>query len=121
MAERDFDIVLYGATGFTGAAERMHDPFLLSPEMKRALDRIEKDRTIANYDKEVGCWVAPLPMSVVDTRVVRRSCSLMGLDMAFQEYTIIRGKFAPLRAAALAARNCLALGGDALHVVSRHG
>jgi short subunit dehydrogenase-like uncharacterized protein len=99
------------ATGLStydsGAAERMRDPFLLSPEMKCALHPIEKDRTVANYDKEVGCWVAPLPMSVIDTRVVRRSCSLMGLDMAFQEYTIIRGKFAPLRAAALAAGTAL--------------
>jgi short subunit dehydrogenase-like uncharacterized protein len=68
---------------------------------------LEEDPTGATYDKDFGAWIAPFPMSVIDTRVVRRSCSLIGIDVAFQEFTMVSGAFAPLRAMAIAGGSTL--------------
>lgn len=91
----------------SGDAERMRDPFLLSPERNRPLRPMEDDLTRARYDKDMRAWVAPFPMSMIDTRVVRRSCSLLGVDIEFQEFMIVKGRGAPLRAAAAATGTAL--------------
>ena len=86
----------------SGAAERMLEPFLLSPGKSRSLHPIEKDPTSAAYDQDVESWVAPCPMGIIDTRVVRRTCSLSGIDVAFQEFRILKGFLAPVRAFGIA-------------------
>jgi len=64
---------------------------------------LEADPAWAGYDKDVCAWVAPIPMSLIDTRVVRRSASLIGLDIAYQEFLIFTGALAPMYAAGAAA------------------
>ena len=71
------------------ARERLQDPFLLA--VPRATRPIEVDPSRAAYDLDVQSWVAPFIMGGINTRVVRRSCALLGLDFAYQEYTKTSG------------------------------
>ncbi|MDQ2842153.1 MAG: hypothetical protein M3Y72_14160, partial [Acidobacteriota bacterium] len=80
----------------SGAADQGRDPFFLSPGKRRALHPMERDPTRAMYDRDVRAWVAPFPMSRIDTRVVRRSCSLIGVDVAYQEFILLKGALAPV-------------------------
>ncbi len=80
----------------TGAADQGKDLFVLCPGKTRARREMEEDPILAAFDREVLAWVAPFPMSIIDTRVVQRSCDLMGIDLAYQEYLILSGAFAPL-------------------------
>lgn len=70
----------------SGMVDSMRDLFLLSPGFQRAARDLEHDPTSAFYDAEADAWVAPCVMSTVNTRVVRRSCSITGVDFAYQEY-----------------------------------
>ncbi len=82
---------------YSSGADRVgRDPFLLSPGVERDARPIEADPRRALYDKEAGGWVAPFPMSIIDTRVVRRSCSLIGVDVAYQEYVLLKGVLGPV-------------------------
>ena len=58
------------------------DLFLLNPELDRVPQPLERDPTRVSFDRDVSAWTAPFPMSIIDTRVVRRSCALRGIDVA---------------------------------------
>ncbi len=90
----------------SGAHRQGEDPFLLTPGVRRDLLPMEEDPTRAAYDKDVGAWTAPFPMSLIDSRVVRRSCALRGLDIAYGEFLIFRGPLGRVwaRAATLGTR-----------------
>ena len=70
----------------SGDAGALRDLFLLNPEVGRKALAIESDPTQATYDSDRQAWVAPFIMSAINTRVVRRSCYLMGRDFAYQEF-----------------------------------
>jgi short subunit dehydrogenase-like uncharacterized protein len=78
----------------SGADKTMNDLFLLSPGVTRAPRDLELDPSKETYDTDVKSWTAPFLMSKINTRVVRRSCELLGLDFAYQEYTKFDGAFA---------------------------
>ena len=68
----------------SGAAEAVRSPFLLStPRVPRALER---DPVAASYDSDIKSWVAPFVMGAINTRVVRRSCELLGIGFDYQEF-----------------------------------
>jgi short subunit dehydrogenase-like uncharacterized protein len=92
----------------SGAVEEMRDPFLLTPGLKRALRPIENDPHGARFDPDVKAWVTPWTMGVIDTRVVRRSCGILGRDFAYQEYMKFDGPRARLHATAFAALSAVA-------------
>jgi short subunit dehydrogenase-like uncharacterized protein len=70
----------------TGADKSMDDPFLLSPSVTRPPRELEQDPTRSSYDPDLKASVAPFVMSRINTRVVRRSCAILGVDFAYQEY-----------------------------------
>jgi short subunit dehydrogenase-like uncharacterized protein len=78
------------ATGFhvaaSGAKDRLRDPFILSPDVRRLPQPLELDPTRPHYDADVRSWVTPFLMGPINTRVVRRSCALLGLDASYQEF-----------------------------------
>lgn len=84
----------------SGDAERGRDLFLLSPGVARAVAEGERDPVRARFDAEVGAWVAPFPMSLIDTRVVRRSAQLLGQELRYQEYLLMGGAWTARAAAA---------------------
>lgn len=55
----------------------MADPYALLPEGERSGPKAD-DAVIPTVDADFGQWVAPFPMAVINTRVVRRSNALMG-------------------------------------------
>jgi len=64
------------------------DPYGLNPEGERSgLDGLE--RTLPEYDGDVGAWVTPFAMAAINTKVVRRSNALMdhayGHDFRYDE------------------------------------
>lgn len=76
------------------ADQTMNDPFLLSPSAARPARDLELDPSKETYDTDAQSWVTPFLMSKINTRVVRRSCALLGLDFAYQEYMKFSGSFA---------------------------
>lgn len=85
-----------------GELEQVGNPFLLNPpeSVPTDVDR-HRDPTAPQYDVEMGTWVAPFFMGVVNTRIVRRSWALFdrvasleenrwqesyGTDFSYQEY-----------------------------------
>ncbi len=86
----------------SGAAETGRDLFLLSPGMDREPHTLERDPGGIHFDRDVNLWAAPFPMSIIDTRVVRRSNWLLGTDVAYQEYVFFEGRLPALKAAAAA-------------------
>jgi short subunit dehydrogenase-like uncharacterized protein len=70
----------------TGEAERERDPFLLNPDHRRVAHSIEKDPKGVRYNRMIRAWTSPSPMGVSDTRAVRRSGSLLGNEIIYQEY-----------------------------------
>ncbi len=91
----------------SSAAEQGRDLRLLSPEITGPMQPMEQDPTRAGYDRDVQAWIAPFPMSIIDTRVVRRSCSLAGVDVAYQEFMIFEGPMARFSALGVAAGTAL--------------
>jgi short subunit dehydrogenase-like uncharacterized protein len=83
------------ATGFhmasAGANDRLSDPFLLVPDVHRDPLLLEFDPTKAHFARDVNAWVTPFIMGAINTRVVRRSCALQGLDFAYQEFAKSKG------------------------------
>jgi short subunit dehydrogenase-like uncharacterized protein len=92
----------------SGAVERMRNPFLLAPGEQRPLFPIETDPRGARFDPDVKAWVTPWVMGLIDTRVVRRSCAILGRDFAYQEYMKFDGPHARWQATAFAAFSALA-------------
>jgi short subunit dehydrogenase-like uncharacterized protein len=78
----------------TGADKLMRDPFLLSPLIQRPLKDLERDPTAGAFDEDAQTWVAPFVMGAINTRVVRRSCQILGVDFAYQEYLKMHGGMA---------------------------
>lgn len=87
------------ASGFnlydSGQVAKMNNPFLLNPPGEHSRAEIERSRDPESlqYDADMGTWVGPFFMSLVNTRVVRRSCALSeqwqepyGTDFTYQEY-----------------------------------
>ncbi len=87
----------------SGADKAGRDPFLLCPGFQRALFPLEVDPSRASFDSDVNAWVAPFPMSILDSRVVRRSSLLADVDFPYQEFAIFTGVLAPVWARAAAA------------------
>lgn len=55
--------------------DALRDPVLLNPPEARGL-ALAPDETRARFDEALGIWVSPFVMSVVNSRVVRRSAAL---------------------------------------------
>jgi short subunit dehydrogenase-like uncharacterized protein len=79
----------------SGQAKQARDPFLLNPQGTHSSDELRRnqDPTSAQYDKDLGAWVAPFVMGPINTRVVRRSNALFsewnesyGSAFAYQEF-----------------------------------
>jgi short subunit dehydrogenase-like uncharacterized protein len=78
----------------SGSYHAAANPFLLSPSITRAPRDLEHDPVKAIYDADIHAWAAPFVMGSINTRVVRRSCEIQGIDFAYQEYTKVKGHFA---------------------------
>ncbi len=91
----------------SGGSERMRQPFLLNPAAQTpTASRAHADPTGAHHDAELGGWLAPFVMSVINTRVVRRSAALLGYgpEFVYQEYMRVgRGPAAGATASLIAA------------------
>jgi short subunit dehydrogenase-like uncharacterized protein len=59
---------------------------------------LERDPSSISYDVDFAAWTTQSPMGIPDTRAVRRSASLSGRDVVFQEYLAFGGRFGLLRA-----------------------
>jgi short subunit dehydrogenase-like uncharacterized protein len=79
----------------SGQAKQARDPFLLNPPGEHSSQERQRnqDPTSAQYDQDLGTWVAPFVMGPINTRVVRRSNALFaqwdeayGADFIYQEY-----------------------------------
>jgi short subunit dehydrogenase-like uncharacterized protein len=81
----------------SGDAALERDPFLLGPSGRPA-HTVEGDPSSIRYDHDFAAWTIPSPMGVSDTRAVRRSASLLGRDLVFQEYQAFDGRFPLVRA-----------------------
>ena len=91
----------------TGADQLMRDPFLLSPLIQRPLKDLERDPNTSAFDEDAKTWVAPFVISAINTRVVRRSCQILGVDFAYQEYLKMHGSMAGPLAVSVAAGTAL--------------
>jgi short subunit dehydrogenase-like uncharacterized protein len=87
----------------TGSDKLMRDPFLLSRLIHRPLKDLERDPATAAFDEDAKTWVAPFVMSAINTRVVRRSRHILGVDFAYREYLKMHGGMAGLLAVSVAA------------------
>jgi short subunit dehydrogenase-like uncharacterized protein len=83
-----------------GDVAQSKDIFLLGPHTTRPILPFERDPSGIAFDREVGLWTAPCPMGVSDTRAVRMSASLLGQEIAFQEYMGFAGASGLLKAVA---------------------
>jgi short subunit dehydrogenase-like uncharacterized protein len=81
----------------------MREPWLLSPGFNpSAAARVfDRDPERVQFHERAELWTAPFVMSVINTRVVRRSAALFaargasyGADFAFQEYFASRSRVA---------------------------
>jgi short subunit dehydrogenase-like uncharacterized protein len=70
----------------SGGLEQVGNPFLLNPpeSVPADVDR-HRDPTSPQYDIEMGTWVAPFFMGVVNTRIVRRSWALFAREASLEE------------------------------------
>jgi short subunit dehydrogenase-like uncharacterized protein len=101
----------------SGGLDLVTNPFLLNPpeSVPTDVDR-HRDPTSPQYDVEMGTWVAPFFMGVVNTRIVRRSWALFdrvasleenrlpesyGADFSYQEYFKFDPPWAWLQSAAM--------------------
>ena len=87
----------------SGMAAKLRDPFLLNPAGAHSAEEIARNRDPlgSRYHEAMGTWVAPFVMSVINTRVVRRSCVLSGSTFDYQEYMKIDGSLASITAAGI--------------------
>jgi short subunit dehydrogenase-like uncharacterized protein len=86
----------------------MGDPYALCQDRSAEPDgRDESDRRGVGRDDDLGQWIGPFVMATYNTRIVRRSNSLLGhaygRDFRYQELTGLgTGPLAPVKGAALA-------------------
>ena len=70
-------------------AGQLADPYLLNPAASRPLSKgLDPDPAGPLHSPQFDAWLAPFFMSVINTRVVRRSAALLGYgpDFHYQEY-----------------------------------
>lgn len=72
------------------------NPYYLNPEPKYA--GRENDQKGPRYDANVRQWTAPFIMAGINTRVVRRSYALLGLDVRYNESFLVNKNFSFLKA-----------------------
>jgi short subunit dehydrogenase-like uncharacterized protein len=87
----------------SGQIERGRDPFLLNPSdayPQAEVDR-NQDPVHPTFDRDLGTWVGPFIMGMINTRVVRRSAALFeqwgqpySPQFHYQEYTKYNPPFA---------------------------
>jgi short subunit dehydrogenase-like uncharacterized protein len=73
----------------SGQSDAMADPFLLNPEGSRpANPHAFADPIGPHFDADLAAWLGPFMMAPINTRVVRRSASLLGYapGFSYQEY-----------------------------------
>ena len=105
-----------------GELSLVSNPFLLNPPEFTPTDlERHRDPTAPHYDVEVGTWVAPFFMGVVNTRIVRRSQALFaqyranyGLEFGYQEYLKFDPPGAWLQSAAMVGGMAVIAGAIAL-------
>ena len=85
----------------SGQAAKARNPFLLDPPGKRSTAEMKANRDPRRvaYDADIGAWVGPFVMGMINTRVVRRSAALFagwgepyGPKFRYQEYTRYGGR-----------------------------
>jgi short subunit dehydrogenase-like uncharacterized protein len=102
------------------ARRAIGDPYALCPDRSaEPHGKDESDRRGVSKDDDLGQWVGPFVMAQYNTRIVRRSNSLLGhaygRDFRYQEVTGLgTGPLAPAKGAALAAGLGALAGGLAL-------
>ena len=88
-------IASMATTYASGGGKRIGDPFLLDPRAEHSPRQREGSRDVDTpfFDERVDTWVGPFLMSVINTRVVRRSAALWaargepyGDDFVYQEF-----------------------------------
>ena len=88
-------------------AQLVSNPFLLNPMPADRLQIVaNQDPVTPRYNADLKAWLGPFFMSVINTRVVRRSAALLGYgnDFRYQEYLRLgRGWVAGAAAASLSA------------------
>jgi short subunit dehydrogenase-like uncharacterized protein len=99
---------------------QMNDPFLLNSSIPQAQGQSHsrqddtakrnRDPQALAFDPDLNTWVGPFFMGVVNTRIVRRSCTLYeewhepyGADFTYQEYLKFDEPLAWLKAAGVTA------------------
>jgi len=90
------------------ARRTMTDPYALSPARASEPDLgPQRDLVVAEYDRDIGMWLAPFVMAAINTRVVRRSNALQdwayGRRFRYREAMGFSGPAAPVMAGAVAA------------------
>jgi len=81
----------------SGDAQREQDPFLLGPRDRRPTPR-EQDPVGVRWDRAQRAWLTQSPLGISDTRAIRFSSSLRGVDVEVQEYLAFDGATGVLRA-----------------------
>ncbi len=103
----------------SGQATQVSNPFLLDPPGEHSSAELERNRDPAGpeYDADVQTWVGLFFMSLVNTRIVRRSRALYdqwqepyGPQFTYQEYLKFDGPTAWLQAAGVTAGTVLFAG-----------
>ncbi len=89
----------------SGQSDAMADPFLLNPSGTRPANAsVHTDPLGPRRDADFGAWLGPFMMSMINTRVVRRSAALLGYapGYAYQEYLRLgKGPLAAMAATSL--------------------
>jgi short subunit dehydrogenase-like uncharacterized protein len=97
---------LYGSE----RVNRIGDPILLNPPDVRSETEPTPDPIGPQYDPDIGAWVGPFLMGIINTRVVRRSSGLFeqwlkpyGSNFDYQEYMKFDEPLGWLKAAGITA------------------
>ena len=85
----------------SGQSDAMADPFLLNPSGTRPANAAtHADPLGPRRDADFGAWLGPFMMSMINTRVVRRSAALLGYAEGYQYQEYLRLGTGPLAAMA---------------------
>lgn len=100
---------------------KLANPYLLDPTREgRGPDR--GDQQGVKWDEEAGCWTAPFVMAAINTRIVRRTNSLLGYRYGRDfRYSEVMGLSRGVRGAVTAAGITAGLGGFFVTAATRPG
>ena len=85
----------------SGQSDAMADPFLLNPSGTHPANvATHADPLGPRRDADFGAWLGPFMMSMINTRVVRRSAALLGYAKGYQYQEYLRLGKGPLAAMA---------------------